>query len=91
MEHSFSIEMKSKKYVRNISISDVEFNRVLFDGYLGKLERLSHIEGQMLEIKGTNGILRIDISEDELQSMKTDMGLSASKVRCGKNTVLKIG
>ena len=71
MEHSFSVEMKSKRYVRNISISDEDYNRVLLEGFLGKLERLSLIEGRMLEIKGSNGILRVDLTEDELRNMKT--------------------
>ena len=70
MEHSFSVEMKSKTYVRNISISEEDYNRVLFEGFLGELERLSIIEGRMLEIKGSNGILRVDLSEDELRSIK---------------------
>jgi hypothetical protein len=73
MKHSFSIEMKSKKYVKNISISDEDYNRVLFEGFLGDLRRLSLIEGKMLEVKGSNGILRIDLSEDELRMMKTDL------------------
>jgi hypothetical protein len=71
MEHSFSVEMKSKTYVRNISISDEDYNRVLFEGFLGELERLSLIEGRMLEVRGSKGILRIDLSEDELRNMKT--------------------
>jgi len=71
MEHSFSVEMKSKRYVRNISISDEDYNRVLLEGFLGELERLSLIEGRMLEIKGSNGTLRVDLSEDELRNMKT--------------------
>ena len=72
MEHSFSVEMKSKKYVRNISISDEDYNRVLLEGFLGELERISLIEGKMLEIKGSYGILRVDLSEEELQNMKTN-------------------
>ena len=71
MEHTFSVEMKSKRYVRNISISDEDYNRVLLEGFLGELERLSLIEGRMLEIKGSNGTLRVDLSEDELRNMKT--------------------
>lgn len=73
MEHSFSVEMKSKKYVKNISISDEDYNRVLFEGFLGALKGLSLIGGRMLEVKGSNGVLRIDLSEDELRTMKTNL------------------
>lgn len=71
LEHSFSIEMKSKKHVKSISISDEAHDLVLFEGYLGELEGLSMIEGAAIEVKGANGTLRIDISEDELRKMLT--------------------
>lgn len=71
MEHTFSVEMKSKKHVKSISISDEAHDRVLFEGYLGELEGLSMIEGAALEVKGAHGTLRIDLSEDELRKMLT--------------------
>jgi hypothetical protein len=68
--HSFSVEMKSKKYVKNISISDEDYNRVFFEGFLGELKRLSLIEGRMLEVKGSSGTLRVDLSAEELRKLK---------------------
>jgi len=67
VEHAFSIEMKSKKHVKHISLSDESHEHVLFEGSLGKLEELSMVEDAVLEVKGTNGILRIDLSKDELR------------------------
>ena len=64
--HAFSIEMKSKKFVKHISISNKSHCRVFVEGYLGELEDLCMVESSVLEIKGKNGILRIDISDDEL-------------------------
>ncbi len=69
MEHAFSIEMKSKKHVRHISLSNESHEHVLFEGFLGELEELSMVEGAVLEVRGTNGVLRIDLSEDELRKM----------------------
>jgi hypothetical protein len=69
MEHAFSIEMNSKKHVKHISVSDEPHDRVLFEGSLGELEEVFMVEGAVLEIKGANGILRIDLSEDELQKI----------------------
>ncbi|MFX1476254.1 MAG: hypothetical protein ACFFCO_12375 [Promethearchaeota archaeon] len=69
MEYEFSVEMKSKKHVRHISVSNESHDRVLFEGSLGRLEELSMVEGAMLEIRGTNGVLRIDLSEDDLRKM----------------------
>jgi len=69
MEHAFSIEMESKKHVRHISVSNESHDRVLFEGSLGELEELSMVEGAVLEVKGANGVLRIDLNEDELRKM----------------------
>jgi len=72
MLHAFSIEMKSKSHVRHISMSDESHDRVLFEGYLGALKELSLIEGTVLEVKGENGVLRIDLTEEELRKMLSD-------------------
>jgi len=76
MEHSFSIEMKSKRHVKHISLSNESQDRVLFEGFLGRLKEISMVEGAVLEVKGVNGVLRIDLSEDELRR-----GLAKTKRR----------
>jgi hypothetical protein len=58
--------MKSRRHVKCISVSEGSQENVLFEGFLGKLESLSLIEGEMLEIEGANGVLRIDIKTEEL-------------------------
>ncbi len=63
---SFSIELNSKNHVKHISISNESHDRVLFEGSLGELEGLSLIEGAVLEVCGTFGVLRIDLSQDQL-------------------------
>ena len=67
LERTFSVEMKSKRFVWYLSMSNESQNRVLFEGSLGKLEKLTLIEGAVLEIKGRNGVIRIDLNEYELQ------------------------
>lgn len=66
MEHGFSDEMKSKKYVKNMSISDEAHGQVLFEGNLGELRELSLVEGDVLEFTGVNGVLRINITDEQL-------------------------
>lgn len=67
--HAFSIELKSKEFLRNVMISNRTGETVLVEGFLGKLEELSLIESAMLELRGSKGILRIDIKEDELKKL----------------------
>ncbi len=66
MSRGFTAEISSKRYVKNISISNEAHNRVLFEGVIGELEEISLLEDRVLEIRGTEGTLRIDISKVEL-------------------------
>jgi len=69
LEHVFSIEMKSKMYVKSISISDEAHDRVLFEGNLGRLLDLSYAEGDVLELVGVNGVLRVNLTREQLQEI----------------------
>lgn len=73
MGHVFSIEMKSKRYVRSISISDEAKDRVLFEGDLGKLEEVTFIGGGMLEVRGSNGVLRVELGQGEMEKLMSQM------------------
>jgi hypothetical protein len=67
--HAFSIELKSKEFLRNIVISNRTGETVLVEGFLGELEELSLVEGAMLELRGNNGVLRMDLKEGELKRL----------------------
>jgi hypothetical protein len=67
--HAFSIVMVSKKHVKQVSLSDNVHQSVLLEGNLGRLERIGLIEGVMLEIEGSCGILRIDLTRNELEQV----------------------
>ena len=69
MRRGFSVEMDSKRYVKSISISNEAHERVLFEGDIGEILELAMVDGEVLEVKGENGTLRIDISEKELRMM----------------------
>ncbi len=68
-EHSFSIELKSKNHIKNITLTNKIQNRILIEGSLGRLEEITLIEGRVMELKGANGTLRLDICEDELMQL----------------------
>jgi hypothetical protein len=69
----FSVEMKSKRYVKSISISNESHDRVLFEGDLGELEGVSFIGGSMLEVRGSNGVLRVELGLDEAERVMSGM------------------
>ena len=68
-KHAFSVEIKSKDHIKSISMSNGPHGGVLFEGFLGELEELGMVEGVILEVKGGNGTLRIDLDEAELRKM----------------------
>lgn len=68
-EHSFSIEMKSKDAVKNLTLIEKENDNVFFEGFLGKLRNVDMVEDIMLEIEGQNGILKLDITSQEIEKV----------------------
>ena len=77
-EHTFTVELKSKEYVQNISISDQTHELVLFEGNLGKLLELSLVEGDVLEFVGVNGVLRIAVTIGQLEKTLTQASKNQS-------------
>ena len=65
-EHSFSIEMKSE-YVRRMSFLNKETGTLFFEGFLGELKNVAIVEGVMLEIEGENGVLKLDMTQQEMK------------------------
>ena len=68
-EHMFSIELKSQKHLRSITVSNANTGNVLVEGFLGKLQDVNFTEGVMLEINGANGNLRMDLTETDLKAL----------------------
>ena len=66
-EHSFSIEMKSENCVRRMSFLDKENGHVFLEGFLGKLKNIIIVEDVMLEIEGKNGVIKLDITRQEIE------------------------
>ena len=93
LKHIFSVEMKSKKHVKNISISDEAYDRVLFEGDLGDQVEAFLVEDDVLEFIGTNGVLRIGISKPELQKIldNPNRGLNLSSEAGSYKNTLKQG
>lgn len=68
MDHSFSVELNSKDHVRLVNL-DTDKNKTMIEGFLGELIYLDFVENVLLEIKGSNGTLRIDLSSEDLKNL----------------------
>lgn len=71
VEHGFSVRLKTKEHVLNISMSEDRGDTVLIEGVLGELECIEMIENSVLRITGSKGTLMIDLTEDELNARKS--------------------
>ena len=60
------MEIESKKHLTNVSISNKPHERVVIEGFLGELSEIETIDDVLIQFKGANGVLRIDLSKDEL-------------------------
>ena len=85
MEHTFSVEVKSKKDVKNLSLSNDSPDHVLFEGRLGELEEVRLVEDAVLELRGTKATIRVDLSRDEvgrlIEKKDADKGTASSPKR----------
>jgi hypothetical protein len=66
-ERFFSIELKSKTSLKNVTMMNGTRDSVLVEGTIGKLVQAVFVEGLILEIVGRKGTLRINLQEKELK------------------------
>ncbi len=66
-ERVFSVELKSKRNLKNVTLTNGSSDSVLVEGTIGELMQATFAEGIILEVVGKNGILRIDLREDEIK------------------------
>jgi hypothetical protein len=62
----FTIELRSKDDVKNISLDGDSKN--IIEGSLGSLEHACFIDDLVLEIIGSNGVLRVDLAANDIRS-----------------------
>ena len=62
-----SVELKSMRSLKKISIANGSRDSVLVEGTIGELVQAAFAEGIMLEAIGKEGILRMDLREDEIR------------------------
>jgi hypothetical protein len=66
-KRAFCVELNSREHLKRVSMPDGSGDRLLIEGFLGELEEIGMIEGIMLEVRGTNGVLRMDLTAEELK------------------------
>ena len=65
---SFSIELTTRNQIKRVSLPDGSGDKLMVEGYLGELTEIALVEDILLKIKGTCGVLRIELSRKELEN-----------------------
>ena len=68
--------MKTRAALRAASLGNGQGERVTIEGTIGTLSSAEFVEETILELVGTEGVLRVDLSRDDLlkRSKKTEEG-----------------
>ncbi len=66
-ERVFSIELKSKNSLKNVTLVNGSSDSVLIEGTIGELVQATFAEGVVLEVVGEKGVLRLDLGEDDIK------------------------
>jgi len=61
----FSIELGSGSALKKVSVPSGK-QRILLEGTIGLLEHARFVEDAILELIGTDGVLRVDLSKEDL-------------------------
>ncbi len=77
-ERVFSVELKSKMHLKNVTLTNGSSDNVLVEGTIGELVQATFAEGVILEVVGKKGVLRIDLGKDEIKKT-TDQNLTEVK------------
>ena len=71
----FTVELNSGKGLRRVSVPNGP-GRFLMEGSIGSLKRAEFVEDSVLELVGSGGVLRVDLSREDL-AKRTEKGGSA--------------
>jgi hypothetical protein len=66
-ERDFSIELNCNKHLTRLSTSNDPNGGVLIEGTLGSLQHASFVEPVILEVKGSCGVLRLNVRKSEVK------------------------
>jgi hypothetical protein len=67
-ERFFSVELKSKADLKNVTLANGSHDSVLVEGTIGELVQAMFVEDVILEIVGEKGTLRINLKQEELMT-----------------------
>ncbi len=71
-ERFFSIELKSQANLKNVTLNNSGHENVLIEGTIGQLQYASFIDGVVLEVVCDKGVLRINLTQNEIKQKQAE-------------------
>jgi hypothetical protein len=62
---AFTLELDSESGIKKVTVPNGD-HRLLLEGTIGSLKHAKFVEDSVLELAGTGGVLRIDLSREDL-------------------------
>ena len=78
-ERVFTVELTSKRNLKNVTLTNGGSDSVLLEGSIGELVQASFAEGVILEVIGKYGVLRVDLSQEEIKKPLQQNAVEASE------------
>jgi hypothetical protein len=69
-ERIFSVELKSKAHLKNVTLANGLADNALIEGTLGELVQATFAEDVIFEVVGTKGTFRINLGKNEIREAK---------------------
>ncbi len=69
-ERYFSVELKSKSNLKTVAWNNGGNESALIEGSIGQLQYATFTDSVVLEVVGDGGVLRINITQDEIKQEK---------------------
>ncbi len=70
-ERTFSVELESKASLKSVKVTQGVQDDVLIEGTIGELVEACFTEGIVLEVVGQKGVVRLDLTPEEISGNKT--------------------
>ena len=70
----FSVELKSRASLKNVTMTNGGHENVLVEGSIGELQSASFDDDIVLKVFGDKGILSINLTPDEIKLKRKEKG-----------------
>ncbi len=66
-QRMFTVELRSKAALKSALLGDGDREGAVIEGALGRLKSADFLDGVVLEVVGTCGVLRVDLASEEVR------------------------